>query len=61
MSAPHFLCQQVSWFPGEHIRFYGVHPLEVIDMSWDDVCNVFDGIYINWDPRLFKHKLTFHG
>ncbi|EJD08078.1 cysteine proteinase [Fomitiporia mediterranea MF3/22] len=34
---------------------------EVIDVSWDEVCTVFDGLYLNWDPILFKYSTTFHG
>jgi hypothetical protein len=30
-------------------------------MSWDEVCNLFEGIYMNWDPGLFQHHLDFHG
>ncbi|KAJ3506469.1 hypothetical protein NMY22_g17242 [Coprinellus aureogranulatus] len=30
-------------------------------LSWDDALNMFDGIYISWDPAMFKNSLTFHG
>lgn len=30
-------------------------------MPWSDVCDVFDGIYISWDPSLFGKELEFHG
>lgn len=34
---------------------------DTIEITWDDVCDVFDGIYLNWDPSLFKNSLEFHG
>ncbi|TDL23115.1 cysteine proteinase [Rickenella mellea] len=33
----------------------------IADISWTDICSVFDGIYVNWDPQLFAHDLSFHG
>ena len=30
-------------------------------LSWDDVCTIFEGVYLNWDPDLFSHRLQFHG
>ncbi|KAI0629428.1 hypothetical protein C8Q77DRAFT_1220174 [Trametes polyzona] len=33
----------------------------VLEISWDEACNLFDGIYLSWNPKLFKHQLTFHG
>ncbi|KAH7925291.1 cysteine proteinase [Leucogyrophana mollusca] len=35
--------------------------LRVLDVSWDDVCGLFDGVYLSWDPSIFKHAITFHG
>ncbi|OSX61790.1 hypothetical protein POSPLADRAFT_1144115 [Postia placenta MAD-698-R-SB12] len=29
-------------------------------MSWDDVCNTFDGVYLNWDPGIFHRQIQFH-
>jgi calpain-7 len=34
---------------------------DVLDMPWDDVCDVFEGIDVNWDPLCFKYSLDFHG
>ncbi|KAI0070564.1 cysteine proteinase [Panus rudis PR-1116 ss-1] len=31
------------------------------DLSWDEVCAIFDGIYLSWDPKIFSHDLKFHG
>lgn len=31
------------------------------EMSWDEICNLFEGIYINWNPSLFRYSLDFHG
>ena len=30
-------------------------------VSWDTVCAVFDGLFLSWDPAIFKHQLQFHG
>lgn len=30
-------------------------------MTWDDICSIFEGVYVNWDPTLFRHRLEFHG
>ncbi|KAH8103263.1 hypothetical protein BXZ70DRAFT_888986, partial [Cristinia sonorae] len=30
-------------------------------LTWDTVCHAFDGIYLSWNPSMFKHSLTFHG
>ncbi len=27
----------------------------------DSVYQLFDGIYLSWDPSMFKHQLSFHG
>jgi hypothetical protein len=32
-----------------------------LEISWDEVCNLFEGIYINWNPGLFRYSLDFHG
>jgi hypothetical protein len=32
-----------------------------LEFSWDEICNLFEGIYVNWDPGLFQHRLEFHG
>ncbi|KAJ3553680.1 hypothetical protein NM688_g3481 [Phlebia brevispora] len=29
-------------------------------LSWDTICSTFEGIYLNWDPKLFPHKLDLH-
>lgn len=30
-------------------------------MSWDEVCQTFEGAYFSWDPAIFPHQLSFHG
>ena len=35
--------------------------VSVFVLSWDDVCTIFEGVYLNWDPDLFSHRLQFHG
>ncbi|KAH9911333.1 uncharacterized protein B0H18DRAFT_919953 [Fomitopsis serialis] len=30
-------------------------------LSWDAVCNIFDGVYLSWDPGIFERQITFHG
>lgn len=32
-----------------------------LDLSWDDICSLFEGIYINWSPTLFSNSLVHHG
>lgn len=34
---------------------------DIIDVLWDDVCAAFDGLYLNWDPSMFKSSAMFHG
>lgn len=34
---------------------------KTLRMSWSDVLNVFDGIYLSWDPARWSQVLTFHG
>ncbi|KAH9889397.1 hypothetical protein C8Q73DRAFT_653542, partial [Cubamyces lactineus] len=38
-----------------------VNANRVIEISWEEVCNLFDGIYLSWSPRIFEHQLSFHG
>lgn len=35
------------------------HPEEIV-FAWDDLCNVFDSLYVNWDPKIFKHQTNHH-
>jgi hypothetical protein len=28
---------------------------------WEDACDIFDGVYMSWDPQYYAHHLTFHG
>ncbi|KAI8978288.1 hypothetical protein BD414DRAFT_495116 [Trametes punicea] len=37
------------------------HSNTVVDITWVEVRNLFDGIYLSWNPQLFKHQLSFHG
>lgn len=30
-------------------------------MEWNEVCEAFDGLYLNWDPSPFKNTRFFHG
>ncbi|KAH9963021.1 hypothetical protein BJV74DRAFT_786999, partial [Russula compacta] len=32
-----------------------------IDITWDDVCDLFGSVCISWNPVIFKHRLLFHG
>ncbi|KAE9408723.1 hypothetical protein BT96DRAFT_807713, partial [Gymnopus androsaceus JB14] len=32
----------------------------VLEIPWLDVLDVFDGIYLNWDPQVWPSKLTYH-
>ncbi|KAH7907349.1 hypothetical protein BJ138DRAFT_1160375 [Hygrophoropsis aurantiaca] len=33
----------------------------LINLSWDDICGMFEGVYLSWNPSIFKHSITFHG
>lgn len=33
----------------------------VLKIPWSEVVYVFDGIYLNWDPGVWKHHIDFHG
>ncbi|KAF8841696.1 cysteine proteinase [Paxillus ammoniavirescens] len=33
----------------------------MLDMRWDAICATFEGVYVSWDPGLFKSRLSFHG
>jgi hypothetical protein len=58
MTPPPPRSESLSWFG---IYFSLISVSKALNMSWDDVCDVLEGIYVNWDPKLFKHKLDFHG
>ena len=32
-----------------------------LEISWDEICSLFEGIYLNWDQSLFQYNLEFHG
>lgn len=34
---------------------------ELCTVSWDTICTVFDVLLVNWDPFIFKNRLSFHG
>ncbi|KAF8058758.1 hypothetical protein FPV67DRAFT_1523596 [Lyophyllum atratum] len=36
-------------------------PSKALQIPWSDVLNVFDGIYLSWDPSRWANSLTFHG
>lgn len=29
-------------------------------LSWEDICNIFDGIYLSWNPQIFQHVIVHH-
>lgn len=29
-------------------------------ITWDDLCNHFDSLFLNWDPKLFAHSVSVH-
>ncbi|KAJ3564217.1 hypothetical protein NP233_g8439 [Leucocoprinus birnbaumii] len=33
----------------------------VLQIPWSEVLYVFDGIYLSWDPAMWKHRIDFHG
>ncbi|KAJ3824781.1 hypothetical protein F5880DRAFT_1479544, partial [Lentinula raphanica] len=32
----------------------------LLEMAWLDALNIFEGIYLNWDPRIWSSSLTYH-
>ncbi|KAF8807060.1 hypothetical protein BYT27DRAFT_7242680 [Phlegmacium glaucopus] len=32
-----------------------------LQISWPEVMNSFDGVYLSWNPEMWQHSLTFHG
>ncbi|TFK84241.1 cysteine proteinase [Polyporus arcularius HHB13444] len=40
---------------------FGKNPQRTVELSMDAVYQLFDGIYLSWDPSMFKHQLSFHG
>ncbi|KAJ3709385.1 hypothetical protein C8R42DRAFT_693068 [Lentinula raphanica] len=32
----------------------------LFEMAWLDALNIFEGIYLNWDPRIWSSSLTYH-
>lgn len=34
--------------------------METFEMSWDEACVRLDALYLNWDPSIFTHQVTFH-
>ncbi|KAL5638355.1 hypothetical protein ACGC1H_005138 [Rhizoctonia solani] len=33
----------------------------LLTISWGLVCNLFESVYLNWDPNLFSHSKVIHG
>ncbi|KEP49549.1 putative calpain-like protease palB [Rhizoctonia solani 123E] len=33
----------------------------LLTISWGLVCNLFESVYLNWDPNLFPHSKVIHG
>ncbi|KAG8750128.1 cysteine protease [Ceratobasidium sp. 428] len=33
----------------------------MLSISWGLVCNLFESVYLNWDPSMFSHSKVIHG
>jgi hypothetical protein len=33
----------------------------ILKIPWSEVLCIFDGIYLSWDPTMWKHQINFHG
>lgn len=33
----------------------------MLAISWGLVCNLFDSVYLNWDPSMFTYNKIIHG
>ncbi|KAI0295295.1 hypothetical protein BC826DRAFT_1104390 [Russula brevipes] len=40
---------------------HGDDQRRVIDIAWDDVCNLFGTVCVSWNPSMFKNQLLYHG
>ncbi|KAI0690918.1 hypothetical protein C8T65DRAFT_87074 [Cerioporus squamosus] len=36
-------------------------PERTVELSMDSVYQLFDGLYLSWDPTMFKRQFSFHG
>ncbi|KII95574.1 hypothetical protein PLICRDRAFT_34480 [Plicaturopsis crispa FD-325 SS-3] len=36
-------------------------PGRTMTIPWLDICALFEGVYLSWDPALFKCRKSFHG
>ena len=33
----------------------------ILKIPWSEVVYTFDGIYLSWDPKMWKNYVVFHG
>ena len=33
----------------------------ILEVPWAEIINVFDSIYLSWDPAIWTHSINFHG
>ena len=39
----------------------GYYHTGILRIPWSDILDVFDGIYLSWDPQRWTKVLVFHG
>ncbi|KAF9073543.1 hypothetical protein BDP27DRAFT_1390928 [Rhodocollybia butyracea] len=49
-----------SWVHSESLNVGAYKRPDVLEIPWLDVLDIFDGIYLNWDPRMWSSNLTYH-
>lgn len=51
------------WF-NHHINCGGIINrlcTETLKIPWEDALILFEGLYLNWDPKKFQQSIEFHG
>lgn len=42
-------------------RLYSHWVPDLFEVSWQDLCLAFDGLYLSWNPEIFRRNIEFHG
>ncbi|KAF5383408.1 hypothetical protein D9757_006162 [Collybiopsis confluens] len=50
-----------SWVHSESPELASLERPGLLDIPWLDALDIFDGIYLNWDPKTWSSQLTYHG
>ncbi|KAJ3766583.1 hypothetical protein FB446DRAFT_757630 [Lentinula raphanica] len=50
----------IHWKDRELLSTHSYAVTDLLEMAWLDALNIFEGIYLNWDPRIWSSSLTYH-